>query len=551
VCVDDFHFRFAGLHDAGLNGWYATEDRGRTLGVFPMSETLRFTIPWREPVETIEYLRAVAGSGGHPIAVFADDGEKFGAWPGTYDYVHERGWLRRFLDAIEKNAGWIHTRTFSDLLDTIPPLGKVYLPDSSYREMTEWALPVDARKRYEDVCEELKALGMYDRASTFLKASAWRNFLAKYPESGEMYGKMVHVSRKVNAMAADAPGRAEALRELYRGQCNCPYWHGVFGGLYIPYLRAANYEHLVAAESVADAAAHDAGPWAEVAEADVNVDGQPELVLSTDAAWFAVNPRQGGVVYEHDIRAKRYNALATLTRRPEPYHERMLKEGAGPFHYDAFQRGSLVDHFLRQDAGIGEVSTGAAELGDLGKAVYVCASKEAADGRATVELRGEGAVWQGGERLPVAVTKTIQVAAGSADLVAAYAVTNRAPTAVEALLGVEFNFALLGGEAPDRHLDADGRVLGNLSYTAWTDGAAAVSLADEWLGLRFTLSPSVACRFATYPVRTVSQNIDRAEEVYQSTAVIAAVPGGIEPGGTLEFSIRLTVKDTGGTRVLI
>lgn len=41
-------------------------------------------------------LRAAA----RPLAVFVDDGEKFGGWPGTKDWVYTRGWLAQFLDAV-------------------------------------------------------------------------------------------------------------------------------------------------------------------------------------------------------------------------------------------------------------------------------------------------------------------------------------------------------------------------------------------------------------------------------------------------------------------
>ncbi len=49
--------------------------------------------------------------------------------------------------------------------------------------------------------------------------------------------------------SADLLERARA--ELYRGQCNCAYWHGAFGGIYLPHLRNAVYNHLIAAENFA------------------------------------------------------------------------------------------------------------------------------------------------------------------------------------------------------------------------------------------------------------------------------------------------------------
>jgi len=41
---------------------------------------------------------------------------------------------------------------------------------------------------------------------------------------------------------------------LYRGQCNCPYWHGVFGGMYLPHLRSALYRELIKADKLTDEA---------------------------------------------------------------------------------------------------------------------------------------------------------------------------------------------------------------------------------------------------------------------------------------------------------
>ena len=39
------------------------------------------------------------------------------------------------------------------------------------------------------------------------------------------------------------------MRALFRGQCNCAYWHGVFGGVYLFHIRAANYANLLDAEA--------------------------------------------------------------------------------------------------------------------------------------------------------------------------------------------------------------------------------------------------------------------------------------------------------------
>ena len=137
--LDDFHFKNTGLESSQLNGYYTTEDQGSVLRVFPGSERLRYLIPFAEPHETINYLRETAEQTPGAILVFGDDGEKFGTWPDTKQHVYENGWLHRFLDALVENQDWIETTTLSNALDTRPSLGRVYLPEASYREMTEWA----------------------------------------------------------------------------------------------------------------------------------------------------------------------------------------------------------------------------------------------------------------------------------------------------------------------------------------------------------------------------------------------------------------------------
>ena len=54
-------------------------------------------------------------------------------------------------------------------------------------------------------------------------------------------------------LAASSGDSLHYAREaLYRGQCNCPYWHGAFGGIYLPHLRHAIYNQLIACDDLLD-----------------------------------------------------------------------------------------------------------------------------------------------------------------------------------------------------------------------------------------------------------------------------------------------------------
>ena len=47
--------------------------------------------------------------------------------------------------------------TLAEAFDNVPPVGKIYLPDCSYREMTEWALPAEQLVEYERIAHEMRA----------------------------------------------------------------------------------------------------------------------------------------------------------------------------------------------------------------------------------------------------------------------------------------------------------------------------------------------------------------------------------------------------------
>src|SRR5262249_712113 len=149
--------------------------------------------------ETIDYLGHIAGTHPGAIAVFGDDGEKLGAWPETKRSVYDEGWLVRFFDLLVANKHWIQSVTPSEVLDTVPPLGKVYLPEGSYREMTEWVLPSEQLAEYAAVRRELEHDPRWPRIARFVRGGFWRNFRVKYPEANEMYARMMTISRRLQA----------------------------------------------------------------------------------------------------------------------------------------------------------------------------------------------------------------------------------------------------------------------------------------------------------------------------------------------------------------
>merc|ERR1711964_188197 len=132
--------------------------------------------------------------------------------------------------------------------------------------MTEWSLPVTKQLEYEHLLHELQDDERWPRIRPFIRGGYWRNFKVKYPETDEMYARMMMVSQRLagvmsEGIAADLVDTAR--RELYRAQCNCSYWHGAFGGIYLPHLRNAVFRHLIAADNLLDRVQGKSGAWVE------------------------------------------------------------------------------------------------------------------------------------------------------------------------------------------------------------------------------------------------------------------------------------------------
>ncbi len=91
-------------------------------------------------------------------------------------------------------------------------------------------------------------------------------------------------------------------------------------GIYLPHLRNAIYQHLIAAENLLDRAEGRDSAWVEAVSDDFNLDGRPDVQLANDHLMALISPSRGGQIYELDVRSICHNLLATLSRRPESYH---------------------------------------------------------------------------------------------------------------------------------------------------------------------------------------------------------------------------------------
>jgi hypothetical protein len=498
--VDDTMLHGVGITDEELTGPFVTEHEGKPLLVYAGDRRLRYLIPYKRIERIIEHIRAVEDE---RLFVYADDGEKFGEWPDTHERVYEKKWLARFFEELLAQREWLSLVRLGDHSRIARPKGRVYLPSSSYDEMMTWALPSEARLRLGKLRRNLQTDDP-EGALPFLKGAPWRSFLAKYPEVNQLQKRMLHVSRQVH----DAGAPEQAIQELYRAQCNCAYWHGSFGGVYIGFMRSALWHHLMRAEGMV----HGLASAPVVEKLDINADYMDEIIINAPWGAAVVAPHQGGSVTELDDWHVGANLLAVVARHREAYHledenppdeedeeEMQVSQIRGQIDrdsliFDEYGRGALIDSLD------GNRLTGPYDF--------------------TVDDGGIVTLWTATKGIKVAK----QLTADAEELVATYTITNNSGRPFEGSFATETSVLPLnlGREVEEAEVESE--------HNSWR-----VSQAEAELGLEVGFS--------------------RPAEVTNETIVTAsATLGGLRPmrqgvAVTARWSLDLPVNESFGVEL--
>lgn len=567
ITIDDYHFKKAGLKEEELYGYYLTEEDGDVIKIFPGSERLRYIIPFRPPEETLEYISSLRG--GARAAIFADDGEKFGIWPYTYHSVYEEGWLVRFFRLIEENLSWIEPMPIGLFASREKPLGRVYLPCSSYMEMDEWSLPTEAIIDYGRVIEKIKEYYEGEKIRRFIKGGFWRNFFAKYPESNDLHKRVLHLRKKIEdkirKKAFSLLRSKEAIIPLYRAQCNDGYWHGVFGGLYLPHLRHALYENLIRAEMIYDQLRYQKKEWIEVEKLDLNGDGEEELILKNPEILLFFS-RQGGSLLEMDCRPKAFNIMNTITRRREGYHQKLLEnrkrnhEGGlrtiheifdskelnldQYLHFDSYRKTSFLDHFLPRGVDLESFRKGDfVEIGDFINNPYHI-HITTFHKRKKVVLSRSGRISLNGKNIPIDLEKGFVIFSNRSTVEASYQIVNRGEPQLDCIFGIELNLNLLAGEAEDRYYVIPGHALKDrrLISTGEIRDISEVHLVDEYIGMKIFIKTDKRFDLWRFPLETVSLSESGFERIFQGSCLLLFWPLESKSGNPFKVFLELGIE---------
>ena len=503
TALDDFHLEKAQAASPPA-GFYQTKDGHDKIDLFAASRQLRYLMPFRPAKEALSYIHSLRAGPDNPV-IFADDCEKFGLWPGTFEWVYERKWLDQFFSLLEKDAS-VKLYTFSQFRQKHRPLAVSRVPHASYAEMMDWS------------------------------GGSFYNFFDRYPESRYMRDRMLQVSESLQKWSQHHNGNElyRAKTALYQAQCNCAYWHGVFGGLYLHHLRSAVFENLIKTGQIIRT---DPYPFAV---SRVDFESGPRWRVHQKKIQTYFNPSYGGAMEELDDMPRFVNLMCNLKRRPESYHKLLSPNGSnGVFSihrilglkekglekhlfYDQAQRLSFMDHVFEKEISMDEFRESRyEEAGDFVGKLYEVSAEEG-----VLYLERNSFVRLDGEKRPLRLSKTV-VPGKDASLDVRYELKNPGENALDFVLGVEFNFSIGLSRASQGFSEKETKE--KIFY-------------DNWRGIEIRIAADSPVNFLAHPVETVSGSESGLERTYQQLGILIQKNIHIQPNESKRVTVELEVR---------
>ena len=426
--------------------------------------------------------------------------------------------------------------------------------------MGEWALPADEGLAFGRALRRARAERRPE--ARWLRGAIWRNFQVRYREINDIHKQMLAASDLVDGLSS-GPVRTAAIDHLFAGQSNDCYWHGLFGGIYLPDLRVAALGRLIAAEDLAAGDRAMSG-----VRRDVDLDGHEEVVLAGAGQFVTVKLEEGGGIARWDVRPAGHPLGAVMRRRPEAYHEILrahesgghaeehTTEGGAPasihdivmvkqeglldhLRYDDYERRSGLIRVLPAGTTAEAALAGTAEeLGDLRDGTWTAGSLDA--GR--VSARRAGMIGTNGTATPIEATRTVTIGGGRLDprlelgLEIRHAGAAGDP-ALDVLVAVEWSTMLLGGGGnPSAWLEIDGERTAH-DATRSTGGVRRIASGNDHLGVTVESTTDHPVDAWIGPIQTVSNSEAGFELVYQGSATLFVEPLRLRPGE--RWSLRI------------
>jgi hypothetical protein len=341
---------------------------------------------------------------------------------------------------------------------------------------------------------------------------------------------MLGLSARFDALGEAA--RSPRMRELlYQAQANDAYWHGLFGGLYLPHLRRAVFNSMIGLEALLDREA----PRAPLERRDIDLDGTDELALHNGIVQAIVRCDHEAAVVEFDSYSLSHNFADSLMRREEHYYAKMnlghhaqAQDGGiasahdrvsfkhaiaqADIEPDARPRALFLDHWLSLD-------------GEAALAPHYAPSADAPGDRPAARFQA---------RLPGGtVSKQISIADNR------LTVRYRLDLTSDGRFDTQLNLAMPACDGFLGRYLYEGSIPGGFGQPLRLESASTLSLEDGVLGGVLELLTSAPATLVAQPHFSVSQSEDGFEKIMQAVTITL---GWAVSAGVTEFAVALEVR---------
>jgi hypothetical protein len=506
-------FTAAGLPEDALYAPCISEDQGKLVTVFPLSDRLNREFQRKRASEVLETLAAAVPPGQNRfVAVFP---EFFFTGPEP----SPEGRINRFLEDLSQaeSRGEVELTSPGRLFKNLNGLAKAYFPSS----VQERKYPAATELSEDPPGEETPAPLLV------------RQFLITYPEANGIYSKMMFTHVLINQLRGDKSRKRTAREELWKAQGCDAFCYGAGGGIYRNTLRNAAYKALLGAEKIT----REKGVFIpSLMNFDFDLDGEDEYLFQGEQINCYIKSR-GAAVFELDYLPKTWNYLDTLARGRET-----PSPGTAGVE-DRYRRAAFADRLVPpglscKDAAAGRFLGGRFCAGER----YDLLELDKTRGKALFRLPPRG---DPSGDLPfgsLEIEKTFSLKKNQLSL--RYCLANRGEKPEEGRFLSAVDLALPGEGplfqrifAPRPQLkEALGDGTGELPDTA------AVEIQDLKNEVIINLSSDRNFDAWIYPVRTRCRINGRVADHYQSTCVTLVRPISLAPGESLEFEFRLRLN---------
>ncbi|ADN08523.1 alpha-amylase/4-alpha-glucanotransferase domain-containing protein [Sulfurimonas autotrophica] len=502
--VDDYHFLSNGYDADKMNGYYTTEDNARELELFPISKALRYALPFSNIDDAIKSV-LVHQKEENAAAVIFDDAEKFGLWPDTNKWVYEQKWLQKFIEAVLDNEN-IVTQHYGEYLQKNNSLGLAYLDNCSYAEMGEWSQQTKDALAFKEAQEKVLPY--------IIKGGIWKNFFIKYHESNYLHKRMLYLSLQQKDFDK------YSLDALYRLQTNDAFWHGVFGGFYLPSLRDNAYKYLLEIQQ------QRAKENTAFEVLDIDKDGYDELKVLTSNLSLMFSTKNGAQMIEFGSFDTLFNWQNTIMRRQESYHSKILhadikenhtdKAAVTTIHnrevavdeslkaeliYDWHAKNSFIDHFSGNEFSLENFkSLVFQEVGDFANKPFLLKNKK---------FVRKGGIYIAKEKYPAKLQKSYSFDVNTVHLKSKF----KTQYIDKLYFAQEFNFHFAH---PDK-VTFNGKILQN-DFSEYNTEKLIIN--DDFTKKTLVITANQKCNVFAFVLHTVSQSESGFEKIAQQISFI-------------------------------